>query len=519
MADAALSALTQIFSCPCVGGFIPQTLAFVAFGVVLGLLFGAIPGLGGISGLALLIPLTITMDSGPAIGMLLGMLAATTTSDSIPAIFFAVPGTAGAQATIVDGHPMARRGEAGRALAAAYMSQLMGALVAAVALAVAIPVLRPVVLAFAAPEFFMLGVMGMTMVAVLSKGSMLKGITAAALGLVLAMVGRDPVSGMLRWEFEHIYLYDGIPLLLIGLALFGLPELTSLYVRGSSIADPSATEDLNWSQQRMQGIRDVLENWTLVLRSSVLGTWLAAIPGLGITVIDWLAYAAARQTVKGADKTFGSGDVRGVIAPEAAVNAKDAGALIPTLAFGVPGSASMALLMVAFFIHGIQPGPELLEQRLDVVYFLVWTLVISGVLGTAICLAVTGRLARISAVDVRLLMPGVMVLIVFAAYQASRSFLDVIALFALGLLGWLMRRYGWPRPPLLLAFVLQPVVERYFWVSRQAYGDGFLLRPIPIVIMVLTAISVVYGLREHSNSDEVEDDVAVDDVNDEAGSR
>lgn len=495
MLDAALLALGNLFGCPCVGGFIPETVLYVLAGTLIGLALGAIPGLGGISGLALLIPLTISMDPGPAIGMLLGMLAATTASDSIPAIFFAVPGTAGAQATILDGHAMARNGEAGRALGAAYTSSLLGGLIAAVALALAIPVLRPIVLAFASPEFFMLGVMGMTMVAVLAKESILRGVVAAGLGLVLAMIGRDPVSGILRWDFGQIYLYDGIPLVVVGMGLFAIPELTALYVKGQSIADRDAINDSAWEGQRMQGIKDTLRNWPLVVRSSLLGTWLAAIPGVGITVIDWIAYASGRQSVKGGMDTFGTGDVRGVIAPESAVNAKDAGGLIPTLAFGVPGSASMALFLVALNIHGVTPGPELMTRELHLAYFLIWALVLSNVLAAVITLSMTGKLAKLATIDIRMLMPAVLVAVVFAAYQASNNFLDVVALLGIGALGWIMRRYGWPRPPLLLAFVLQPIVERYYWISRQAYGATFLLRPISLIIIALAIISTFYSLR------------------------
>lgn len=495
MLDAALLAISNLFGCPCIGGVVPETVLYIFIGTIIGLALGAIPGLGGISGLALLIPLTLPMDPGPAIGMLLGMLAATTASDSIPAIFFAVPGTSGAQATIMDGHPMARNGEAGRALGAAYTSSLLGGLVAAIVLAFAIPILRPVVLAFASPEFFMLGVMGMTMVAVLAKESILRGIIAAGLGLILAMIGRDPVSGLLRWEFGQIYLYDGIPLVIVGMGLFAIPELTALYVKGRSISDGGEVDDGTLGKQQVRGIKDALRNWPLVVRSSVLGTWLAAIPGVGITVIDWIAYASARQTVKGGMDTFGKGDVRGVIAPESAVNAKDAGGLIPTLAFGVPGSATMALFLVALNIHGITPGPELMSRQLHLAYFLIWALVLSNIMAAVITLSMTGRLARLASIDIRMLMPAVLVAVIFAAYQASNNIIDIVALLGIGWLGWIMRRYGWPRPPLLLAFVLQPIVERYFWISRQAYGSTFLLRPISLVIIVLAALSVLYSIR------------------------
>ncbi len=467
-----------------------ERLSFLAFGVLIGLALGAIPGLGGIVGMALLLPFTFDMDATSAIAMLVALAAVVTTTDTIPSVLFAVPGTAGSQATILDGHPMARKGEAGRAFGAAYLASMLGGVIGAILLGLLIPVLKPMVLLFRAPELFMLGIMGISMVAVLSGRAHLKGIIGGGLGLVFSMVGMDHQEGVLRFTFGFLYLWDGLSVVVVGLGLFALPELADMVIQGSRIADVP--------KQAMKGVRegmrDVFRHWWLMLRCSFLGTWVGVIPGLGASVVDWLAYGHAMQTCKGAIGSFGTGDVRGVIAPESANNAKQGGALVPTLAFGVPGSATMALLLGALTIHGLRPGPEMLTKNLDVVYAMMWSTAVANILATGIALYFTNALAWVSTVRIQILAPLVSVVVVLAAFQASTSMGDLIALLSIGVMGWWMKRSGWPRPPFLLGFVLGPIIERYFFVSVTAYGAGWALRPLVITIFLITLLTLAYSL-------------------------
>jgi len=245
-----------------------------------------------------------------------------------------------------------------------------------------------------------------------------------------------------------------------------------------------------------QGMRDVFTHWWLMLRCSFLGTWIGIIPGLGSAVVDWIAYGHARQTCKDASLTFGKGDVRGVIAPESANNAKQGGALVPTLAFGVPGSASMALLIGAFLIHGIQPGPEMLTKNLDVTYAIVWSTAIANIMATGLALLFTNQLAKLSAVRIQILAPLVMIVVFLAAFQATASMGDLISLLAVGALGWIMKRCGWPRPPLLLGFLLGALIERYVFISVKAYGSGWLTRPLVLAIFLITIVTLGYSLLQ-----------------------
>lgn len=467
----------------------PERMMFLVFGVLIGMALGAIPGLGGVVGLAILLPFTFEMDRTAAIAMLVALTSVPTTTDTIPSVLFAVPGTVGAQATILDGHPMARKGEAGRAFGAAYLASMLGGIIGAALLGLLIPVLKPIVLYFAAPELFALGIMGISMVAILSGNVPLKGIIAGGLGLLLSMIGTDKQEGLLRWTFDTIYLIDGLNIIVVSLGLFAIPELADMVIEGSKISSvPKAA-----MKGVGQGMRDVYTHRWLMLRCSVLGTWIGIIPGLGSAVVDWLAYGHARQTCKDAALTFGKGDVRGVIAPESANNAKQGGALVPTLAFGVPGSASMALLIGGFLIHGIQPGPEMLSKHLDVTYAIVWSTAIANVLATGIALLFTNQLAKLSAVRIQVLAPLVIVVVFLAAFQASANMGDLIALLIIGGVGWIMKRSGWPRPPLLLGFLLGTLIERYAVISVKAYGFGWMMRPLVIAIILITVITLVYS--------------------------
>lgn len=467
----------------------PDRMMFLTFGVLIGMALGAIPGLGGVVGLAILLPFTFEMDRTAAIAMLVALTSVPTTTDTIPSVLFAVPGTVGAQATILDGHPMARKGEAGRAFGAAYLASMLGGIIGAACLGLLIPILKPVVLYFAAPELFALGIMGISMVAILSGNVPLRGIIAGGLGLLLSMIGTDKQEGLLRWTFDTIYLIDGLNIIVVSLGLFAIPELADMVIEGSKISNvPKAA-----MKGVRQGMRDVYTHRWLMLRCSFLGTWIGIIPGLGSAVVDWLAYGHARQTCKDAAATFGKGDVRGVIAPESANNAKQGGALVPTLAFGVPGSASMALLIGGFLIHGIQPGPEMLTTHLDITYTIVWSTAIANIMATAIALLFTSQLAKLSAVRIQILAPLVMVVVFLAAFQASANMGDLIALLIIGGLGWTMKRSGWPRPPLLLGFLLGTLIERYAVISVKAYGYGWMMRPLVIAIILITILTLVYS--------------------------
>lgn len=480
MLDMALSALDQIFD--------PMRLMFLLLGTVMGLVVGAIPGVGGLVGLTLLLPFTFGMDPYSAIAVMMGLLAVTTTSDTIPAVLFGVPGTVGSAATILDGYPLAKQGQAGRALGAGFMASMLGGLFGAVLLGFSMPVLRPLVLSVGSPELLAICVFGLSLVAVLSGGAVLKGLGAACIGLLVATAGDDPQTSQLRWTFGTLYLYDGLPIVPLSLGMFAIPELADLAISRKTIAKDLAK---NAMSGQWQGIRDVFSNKFLVLRCALIGSGLGSIPGIGASVIDWVAYGHAARTEKGAAETFGTGDIRGVIASESSNNAKEGGALVPTIAFGVPGSASMALLLSAFLLLDIPPGEEMLTTKLDLSYSLVWSVALANIIGAGICLAGANQLAKISIIRVGILVPIVLSVVFVGVYQASRAWGDFTAMFLFGLLGWVMKRFGWPRPPLVLGFVLGGLIETYMFISVERYEWDWITRWPVMIIFVLTFLGVM----------------------------
>jgi TctA family transporter len=466
----------------------PHRLMFLALGCIMGLILGIIPGIGGLTGTAMLLPFTFNMDPYAAFAMLLGLGATTATGDPIPAILFGVPGGAASAATVLDGFQMAKKGEAGRALSAAYMSSLMGGVFGALLMAVSIPILRPVMLFIGSPELLAFSVLGISMVAVLSGNAPLRGITAGCLGVMIAMIGTDPQTGTLRWTFDSLYLWDGLPLTPLLLGVFALPELCDLLIARVAISADTGTKNIYKGQ--WQGVKDCFDNWWLIMRCSWIGGGIGSIPGISASVVDWLAYGHALKTEKGASLTFGKGDVRGVIASESSNNAKEGGALVPTVAFGVPGSATMAILLGAFLIHGLVPGPDMLTKNLSITYAMVWSVALANVLGAGLCYAFSPQFAKLATLRYTLILPAVLGIIYIGAFEATRQWGDLFTLLFFGLVGWIMKQFKWPRPPLILGVVLGDTIERYLFISIERYGLSWMLRPVVVALFALA----IYGL-------------------------
>lgn len=476
MLDAALVALSQLSD--------PTTLLALIAGVVMGLLVGILPGLGGTAGLALLLPFVFGMDPAPALAMMIGLTAVTTTSDTFPSVLMGIPGTSGSQATVMDGFPMAKRGEGTRALSAAFVSSLFGGIFGAFVLSFAVVAAKPIILSIGFGEQFMLVVLALSMVGILTGINVWKGLAACALGLMLGALGAAPLSGVQRATFGTDYLLDPLPLVIVGLAMFATPEIIDLLRRQSTISQTGKLGS-GW----LKGLRDWASNWWLSLRCAVIGCIVGALPGLGGSVVDWIAYGHAIQTTKNREK-YGTGDVRGVVAPESANNAKEGGALVPTLLLGIPGSGSMAILLGGLLIIGIDPGVEMVTDHLDLVYVIIWSLALANVLGAGIAFVLAPQIAKLTTVRYVLLAPFMFGIIFFAAFQATRGWGDLIALFLLSVLGVYMKRFGWPRPALLIGFVLAENVESSVYQTVALYGATFLQRPIVIVLLILTLLSV-----------------------------
>lgn len=475
--------------------FEPTRLWYVLLGVFFGILVAVVPGLGGLVGISLLLPFTFSMDAYSGVAFLLAVITVMSTSDTIPAILFGVPGTPTSMATVVDGYPMARKGQAGRALGAAFSASVIGGIFGALLLLFVIPVMIPVMLAMTSAELLAFCIMGLAMVAALSGGSLYKGLGAAAIGMLIAFVGQDAQTATLRWSGDVLYLWDGLHILIIALGLYAIPELADLAIQRSAIAPAQGAQKGGITHGALDGLRDTARNMPLVARSSGISAVLGAVPALGPAVIPWIVYSMATVTTKG--KTmFGKGDVRGVIAAESSNNATVGGSLLPTIALGIPGSAPMALLIGALMIQGIAPGPDMLAKNLDLTYLMVWTIVLANILGGIMAFGLSNQLARVVTVPASVLVPLVIAVVFVGTLQASRQWEDLFFLLAIGAIGWIMKRAHWSRSPLLLAFVLAPLVEKYFHIAYRLHGWEWAMRPIALTLLVLTAVGlVVMGWR------------------------
>lgn len=483
----------------------PNVMMFLALGVVMGLAVGVFPGLGGIAGLSLVLPFMFGMDTVSGLALMVGMVAVVPTSDTFASVLMGIPGSSASQATVLDGFPLAQKGEAARALSAAFASSLFGGLVGALFLTFFILVARPIVLAFALPEMLMITILGLSMVAILAGRVPLKGLAAAALGLLVGTIGESDAGGSLRMStYDVPYLIDGLKLVIVGLGIFAVPEIIALLRQDRSIAR-EAVLGSGW----LDGVKDWWGNKMLSVRCAIIGVIVGVIPGLGGSVVDWIAYGHTVQTTK--DKSnFGSGEIRGVIGPESSNNAKEGGGLVPTLIFGIPGSGSMAVFIGAVALLGsgdLEVGPQMLSaDNLDITYSIVWMLALANVVGTILCIGLSGSIAKLTTIRFTLLAPFLFMLISFAAFQSGQDLLDLVALFAIGFIGIFLRRFDWSRPAFLIGFVLARPAENF---TNQAYqvagskfrqgmdvGMDYLFGPIVIILIIITVVSIVLGIRQ-----------------------
>jgi putative tricarboxylic transport membrane protein len=466
-------------------------------GIGVGLVVGILPGLGGAATLAMMLPFVYPMDAISAFAFLLGMHAVTATTGDITSVLFGIPGEATSAATVLDGYPMTRRGEGGRALGAVLFSSLVGALLGAFVLALSVPVIRPVVLQLGPPEFLMLTVLGLSFIVSLAGRNLVKGFLMAAFGFLLAMVGLDPQSSIQRFTFGQLYLWEGISVVPVVVGLFGGAEVLQLMMTRHSIARRGDDARLAGV---MQGVRDTFEHWWLTLRASAIGLAIGVIPGMGGAVSQFIAYAHAQHTSKHPE-TFGKGNVEGVLATGAVNNSREGGNLIPTVAFGIPGSVSMAILLSVFLLKGLVPGPAMLTRNLDVTYAMVWVIVISNIIAVGISFMFLNQLVRLTYVKATLLVPFLMVLTAFGAYTAHNSLNDILLMLGATVVGIAAIKWDWPRAPLLLALVLGDIAERYLFLSYSLFEWRWVTRPLVLVFALITIGGLVWPLirgRRHS---------------------
>ncbi|GAA1848619.1 tripartite tricarboxylate transporter permease [Brevibacterium marinum] len=480
----------------------PMMLLFLGVGVVVGIVIGVIPGLGGTGAVAVLVPFVFVLEPNQAIAMIIGAVAVVHTSDVVTSVALGIPGSAAASVFLLDGHEMAKKGQGGRALSMSFLSSMIGGLVGIVALTLVVPIAGPIVRTFGSPEIFALIVMGVFLTAMLSKGNMIKGLLISAFGLALGQIGVSPVSAEYRYTFGSDFLTDGIGLVAAALGIFGLAEIIDLVAKRGAVSDEKIALGGGWAQ----GIKDIVRYKGDVLRGSAVGVGVGTLPGVGSTAGSWLAYGQAQAFAsRRKNSRFGSGDPRGVIAPSAASNGIESGALIPTLLFGVPGAAPFALLLGVLLIFGIQPGPRMITTDLDVVYFIVWAFAIAGVVGAAIAFGVARPLAKLSFISFPILAAALIPILFMSGFQEPLDLNVFYLMLVLGIIGWVCKITDIPRAPFLIAFVLAEPLERYYFLTVNAFPSGdWLARPFVLVILLIIvgaiAIPMLRRLRRKKGS-------------------
>ena len=489
MIDAAHSALGQFFQ--------PGVIALMVAGGAIGLFFGVVPGVGGLTALAILIPFVYGMEPVHGLVFLLSTMAVGIAGGSVTAIVLGIPGTVPNAATVIDGYPLSRQGKAGYAIGAALTASGLGGLFGVIVLIVLLPFLQPVVEALGSPETFFLSLMGIAFIGALGAERPLEGLIAGALGIFLACFGYQNVSGIPRFWLDFEYLLDGFRIVPVSLGLFAIPEIVSLLSTGRAIASTSDPSTMSWRQVR-RGMMAVFRHFRLFLRSSVIGVVVGIIPGVGGATSNFIAYVSAKQTARNREE-FGKGAIEGVIAPESANNGTQGGALIPTLAFGIPGNEPLALLLGAFLILGLEPGPGFLKDHLDIAIGLAMVLAIANLMGAGVMLALAPKISLITKLPGDILGSLLLVVVVLGTFASNNNPIDVLFVFIFGALGYFMKDLGYSRPALLLGFVLGPLVETYFHISLNAYGPWFFTRPISLLMLALMLAGIIIPLLRKTN--------------------
>lgn len=466
----------------------PINIAYVFLGVFAGTIIGVLPGLGPISALALMIPITFAMDPTSGLILMAGVYYGAIFGSSTSSILLNVPGAASTVAMTFDGYPMAKRGDAGKALAISAYASFFGGTVAIVFLVMVAPLLGKVAVSFGPAEYFALMVLGLTAVISLSDKSLVKGLIAGVIGVMISIMGIDLQTGTERYTFGSAHLLDGIGFLVVALGLFALAEVFHLLVYGGDGKNTprSTIGSLKLSRSEVKTI------FPPMVRSSVLGFVIGVLPGAGATIASFLGYSMEKRIAKDSD-TFGKGNIKGLAAPEASSNASATGSFVPLLMLGVPGSGTTAVLLGALLVMGVTPGPMMLEQRPDIFWGVVASMYIGNIILLVLNLPLIPYIAKVLEMPRPLLLSLILIFCMIGVYGVSFSVFDLLLLLGFGLLGLGMRQFGFPAAPLILALILGDIMEESMRRALQISGGDWMVfidKPISMWLLIIASLSL-----------------------------
>jgi putative tricarboxylic transport membrane protein len=468
-----------------------DVLIMVFIGVTGGIMIGSLPGLTATMGVALLIPFTFGMPINQSISMLLGIFSGAIYGGSISAILIRTPGTPAAAATLLDGHPLALKGEAGRALSMAAFASFVGGFTGALIMTFLSPQISKFALEFGPSEYFGLAIFGLSIIISVSGKSILKGLMAGFIGLFVSSIGLDPMNGLPRFTFGSMDLMEGPNFIPTLIGLFALAEVFKGV--GNIVTQQKVESKIN---QLLPSRQDIKASWKAILKSSILGTFIGSIPGAGSDIAAFVGYSEAKRTSKHPEK-FGQGVIEGVAAAESANNACTGGAMIPLLSLGVPGDAVTAVLLGAFIMQGLRPGPLMYRDNMDVVYSVFAAMMVANIAMFIVGTLGSRFFAKVISIDRKILLPIIFVLSIVGAYSMRNSMFDVWIAIFFGILGYFLQHFEFPASPILLALILGPMAEsnlrRAVFISHGDFSI-FVTRPISAVLLALAVISIISSI-------------------------
>ncbi|WP_067729126.1 tripartite tricarboxylate transporter permease [Oceanobacillus damuensis] len=469
-----------------------ESILFVMLGVFAGTIIGMLPGLGPISAIAVMIPMTFGMDPSVALIMMAGVYYGAIFGGSTSAILLNAPGVSGTVATAFDGYPMAQQGKAGKALAIAAISSFVGGTVSVILLMLLAPILSSVAISFGPPAYFALMVLGLTAIASLSEGSTIKALISAVAGFMVVTIGIDPQSGTQRYTFGNVNLLEGLDFLVIALGLFALAEVCTLVLKRK---DQSFRNLHNIGSLKLTK-KDFKEMSGPMSRQSFLGFLIGVLPGAGATIASFIAYISEKKIAKNPEE-FGKGSVKGLAAPETANNAATSGAFVPLLSLGIPGSGTTAVMLGAFLVLGVQPGPMLMTERPEIFWGVIASMYIGNIFLLILNLPLIPYFAKVLKIPRPLLISLVIIFSMIGVYAVSFNTFDLYMLLLFGVIGFIMRLFAFPAPPFILAFILGGMLEQSLRQSLTiSNGDLmiFLTNPISSALLILSLLSFVFPL-------------------------
>ena len=477
-----------------IGVFSAKNLLISAAGVMVGNIFGALPGLTAAMGIAILLPLTFGMEPASALILMGAIFAGAMWGGSVSAILINTPGTPSAAATVLDGYPMAKKGRAADALRESVWSSFIGGILGVLALHLFAPPLAQISLWFGPPEYFLLALFGMTIIAALSEKALVKGFLAGFLGLLIGTIGMDPLLGVPRFTFGVVNLVDGIELVPALIGLFSIPETFEM-IRSYIKKDTERIPFLKNLRLGFPPLSHTVRMMPTYLRSSIIGIIIGILPGAGGSIASFMAYNEERRASKHPE-LFGTGVIEGVAAPEAANNALCGGALIPMLTLGIPGDSVAAIIMGGLMVHGLLPGAELFTKHANVTYTFIIALYMANVFMLLFGLYMAPFFTIVTDTPKHILAAGVILLTTIGSYAIRENIFDVYVMLSFGILGYLMKAHGFDLTPVVLGIILGPMMEKGLY-GTLAISEGenvvffILSRPICIILFLLTAFSLI----------------------------